>query len=270
MTISTLVGILPALIALSLSFIAAAQDVSRPENRSYRQMLEDGNPSELIAAKGELAWQTPRGPRNATLERCDLGLGAGVVKGAYVRLPRFFSDTGKVQDVESRLVSCMVTLQGYTPEQAKRDPFSADFSAAPSLMEMLVAWIATESRGMKIAPSMSHPLEQQAYEVGKQLYYYRAGPYDFGCVICHDSDNKRIRMQRLSNLNVKSEAAAAFGPAYRFTQGVVRSMQWRMWDCLRQARFPALEYTSDVSIALIMFLAVKAEGGTFDAPSIKF
>ena len=39
----------------------------------YRRMLEDGNPAELFEAKGELLWKTARGPKNATLEQCDLG-----------------------------------------------------------------------------------------------------------------------------------------------------------------------------------------------------
>ena len=73
----------------------------------YRRMLEDGNPAELYEAKGEALWKTARGPKNATLERCDLGKGPGVVKGAFVELPRYFADTGKVQDLETRLVSCM-------------------------------------------------------------------------------------------------------------------------------------------------------------------
>jgi sulfur-oxidizing protein SoxA len=254
----------------SLPFFTSAQDNVHNEIQHNRQFLRDGNPAELIEAKGEILWKTRRGPKNVSLEHCDLGFGPGVVKGVYVRLPRFFSDTGKVQDVESRLVTCMVALQGYTPEQAKKDPFSADFSGTPSVMEALVAWIASESRGMKITPSLSHPKEQQAYEIGEKIFYYRAGPHDFACVICHNEDNKRIRLQRLPNFNNPTEAAGAFGPAYRITQGVVRSMQWRMWDCFRQARFPALEYTSDASIALIMFLAKRAEGGTFDAPAVKF
>ena len=40
-------------------------------------MLEDGNPSELFEAKGEELWKQARGPKKATLERCDLGLGPG-------------------------------------------------------------------------------------------------------------------------------------------------------------------------------------------------
>ena len=256
------------IVTSSLPFFTSAQDNAHNEIQRYRQMLQDGNPSELIEAKGELLWKSRRGPKNVTLEHCDLGGGPGVVKGAYVRLPRYFSDTGKVQDVESRLVTCLVTLQGFTPEEAKKDPFS-DPGHPPSAMEALVAWIASESRGMKIAPSLSHPKEQQAYDIGEKIFYYRAATHDFACVICHNEDNKRIRLQRLPNFNNLTEAASAFGPVYRHSQGLVRSMQWRVWDCFRQMRFPALEYTSDASIALIMFLAKKAEGGTFDAPAVK-
>jgi L-cysteine S-thiosulfotransferase len=69
----------------------------------------------------------------------------------------------RVQELESRLVTCTVTLQGFTPEEAKRKPFPGTgvpmivtdpFSGVGqrSVMTDLVAWIASESRGMTIAP----------------------------------------------------------------------------------------------------------------------
>jgi sulfur-oxidizing protein SoxA len=43
-----------------------------------------------------------------------------VLKGAFVELPRYFADTKKVQDLESRLLTCMETLQGFNaPRSAK-------------------------------------------------------------------------------------------------------------------------------------------------------
>jgi sulfur-oxidizing protein SoxA len=187
-----------------------------------------------------------------------------------------------VQDAESRLVTCMVTLQGFTPEEARRNPFSGTgapmITADPfsgvgqrSVMTDLVAWIASESRGMTIAPPTSHPKERLAYQAGEKLFYYRAGPYDFGCVTCHGEEGKRIRLQNLPKMTNAKDAQRAFGtwPGYRVSEGEVRSMQWRMWECIRQMRFPELEFASDASIALITYLAKKAEGGTLDAPSIK-
>jgi sulfur-oxidizing protein SoxA len=268
---------------LTAPCIAFSQQDTLREIDRYRQLLQESNPAELYEARGEQWWKTPRGPRDASLERCDLGLGAGVVKGAYVRLPRYFADTGRVQDAESRLVTCMVTLQGLTPEEAGRGPFSGTgvpmiatdpFSGVGkrSVMTDLVAWIASESRGLKIAPSMSHPKEREAYQLGETMFFYRAGPHDFGCITCHSGDAKRIRLQTLPNLAGSArDAQIAFGtwPGYRVSEGELRSIQWRLWECFRQQRFPEMQFTSDASIALVMFLAKRAEGGTFDAPALK-
>jgi len=274
--------VLAGVMTAMLPCFAPAQQDTQKEIERYRQLLQDGNPAELYEARGEELWKTKRGPKNASLEQCDLGLGPGVVKGAYVRLPRHFTDTDRVQDLESRLVTCMVTLQGFTPEEARRNPFSGTgtpmITTNPysgvgqrSVMTDLVAWIASESRGMKVAPPMSHPKERLAYQAGEKLFYYRAGPYDFGCVTCHGEEGKRIRLQNLPKMTNAKDAQRAFGtwPGYRVSEGELRSMQWRMWECIRQMRFPELEFASDASIALIAYLARKAEGGTLDAPSLK-
>ena len=91
----------------SLSTTAWAQKTASQGIDEYRAMLADGNPADLFEAKGEDLWKQKRGPKNVTLEQCDLGKGPGVVKGAFVELPRYFADTGRVQDLESRLVTCM-------------------------------------------------------------------------------------------------------------------------------------------------------------------
>ena len=274
--------VLAGVLVAMLPCLSQAQQDTLKEIERYRQLLQESNPAELYEARGEELWKTRRGPKNASLEQCDLGLGPGVVKGAYVQLPRYFADTDRVQDTESRLVSCMVTLQGFTPEEAKRNPFSGTgvpmittdpFSGVGqrSVMTDLVAWIASQSRGLRIAPPMSHPKERLAYRAGEKLFYYRAGPYDFGCITCHGEDGKRIRLQTLPKMTNAKDAQRAFGtwPGYRVSEGELRSMQWRMWECVRQMRFPELEFASDASIALITYLAKQAEGGTLDAPAIK-
>jgi sulfur-oxidizing protein SoxA len=239
------------------------------EIEKYRAALGDGNPAELWEARGEDLWKQKRGTKNASLEQCDLGLGPGVVKGAYTVLPKYFADTDKVEDLESRLVTCMVKLQGFTPEQAKKDPFGGPGKKVP--MDALVAWITSSSRGMKMNVAMNHPKEKEAYELGREIFFFRGGPHDFGCVTCHGADNQRIRLQDLPNLTKVQDAQRAYTswPAYRVSQGEVRSFQWRLNDCFRQQRFPELEFVSPASIALTMFLAKNSNGGTFDAPSIK-
>jgi sulfur-oxidizing protein SoxA len=192
-----------------------------------------------------------------------------VVKGAYTVLPKYFADSDKVEDLESRLVTCMVTLQGFTPEQAKKDPFGDPGKKVA--MDALVAFVTGQSRGMKMNVAANHPREVEAYEVGRKIFFFRGGTHDFACASCHGNDNLRIRLQDLPNLLKKEDAQKAYGswPAYRVSQGEVRSMQWRLFDCFRQQRFPELEFVSPASIAVTMFLAKNANGGVFDAPSIK-
>jgi sulfur-oxidizing protein SoxA len=257
------------LAAFAMSAAHSQQRTAVEEIERYRAALADGNPAELWEARGEAIWKEKRGPKAASLERCDLGLGPGVVKGAYAVLPKYFSDSDKVEDLESRLVTCMVTLQGFTAEQAKKDPFGGPGKKVP--MDALVAYVTAESRGMKMNVAASHPREQEAYALGKEIFFFRGGTHDFGCVTCHGSDSQRIRLQDLPNLTRTADAQRAYStwPAYRVSQGEVRSFQWRLNDCFRQQRFPELEFVSPASIALTMFLAKNASGGVLEAPSIK-
>lgn len=258
------------LIALSLLCGAAHAQSTSDEIAKYREMLADANPADLWVARGEEIWKEKRGPNKVSLEKCDLGMGPGVVKGAYAHLPRYFPDTKKVQDVEQRLVTCMTTLQGLSEADAKKQHFGAG-DTKRSVMEPLVAYIADASRGMPIQPGSSHPEEKRAYEIGKKIFFYHAGPYDFACATCHSANNKRIRLQDLPNLASPADARKTYAawPAYRISQGEVRTMQHRLNDCFRQQRFPEPLYGSEAITALTMYLAKEAEGGKLEAPGLK-
>lgn len=245
------------------------RDATIQEIERYREMIADGNPAELYELRGEELWKTPRGPNKATLEKCDLGLGPGVVKGAYSKMPRYFADTDKVQDLESRLVSCMVALQGMKEAEIVARPFGKD--EYKSDLEALVAYVVGQSKGVVIAPPLAHAKEKAAFELGKRLFFYRAGPYDFACATCHSENGRRIRLQDLPNLTTHIGAARAYAtwPAYRVSQGEFRSMQWRMNDCFRQQRFPEPNYGSEIITALISYLAQTASGSPYVGPGIK-
>jgi len=234
----------------------------------YRAMLQDGNPAELFEAKGEDLWSKKRGPNNASLEKCDLGKGPGVVKGAFVELPRYFSDTNHVQDLESRLLTCMETLQGFNASEIAKTPFGTGEQAS---LEGLVAWISAESRGMKFNLPQTHAQEKTMFEVGKRLFFARGGSHDFACASCHGEDNKRIRLQDLPNLTKQPGAGAGFGawPAYRVSSGELWGMQRRLNDCYRQQRFPYPGFGSDATIALGVYMGVNGKGGESIAPALK-
>jgi L-cysteine S-thiosulfotransferase len=268
----SIAGVFIALAAiLSIAPLAQAQQKSSQDAiNEYRQSLQDGNPADLNAARGEGFWNAKRGGKSLA-ESCDLGLGLGKVKGAAARLPKYFDDAKQVMDVESRLVHCMVSFQGAKREEfTARTVFSGEGQKA-TMMEDLVAFIYDESRDTVIQVPKAHAAEKAAYERGKQAFYFKGGPYDFSCASCHSEDGKRIRLQDLPNLTKSGPAQAAFSqwPAYRVSQGALRTMQWRLYDCFRQQRFPELQYLSQTSVDLISFMGVNANGGKMDAPAIK-
>jgi sulfur-oxidizing protein SoxA len=234
----------------------------------YRAMLADGNPADLFEAKGEGLWKQKRGPKNASLERCDIGQGPGVVKGAFVTLPRYFPDTKRVQDLESRLLTCMSELQGLDADEIAKLPFGRGEKAN---LDALVAYVSAASRGMKMNLPTAHPEEQKMFELGKRAFYFRGGPYDFSCASCHSETGKRIRLQDLPDLTKNPGDGIGFAawPAYRVSSGELWGMQRRLNDCFRQQRFPFPGYASDVTIALASYMGVNAKGAESIAPSIK-
>ena len=105
-------------VVAALAPMALAQDdATEKAIERYRQMLREdpwSNPALLDADRGEDLWKAQRGPKNVSLAQCDLGKGPGVVDGAFSELPRYFADAKKVMDLETRLLWCMETLQGFS------------------------------------------------------------------------------------------------------------------------------------------------------------
>ena len=259
------------LFALSI-FLSAGSALAQPTTADgiaqYRAMLQDGNPAELFEAKGEGLWKQKRGPRAASLEKCDLGKGPGVVKGVFVELPRHFADTQRVQDLESRLLTCMETLQGFNAAEIANTPFGR---GEQNSVTALATWISAESKDMKFNLPQKHEQEKVMFEVGKRLFFQRGGSHDFSCASCHADDNKRIRLQDLPNLTKNPGAAQGFGawPAYRVSSGQMWGMQQRLNDCYRQQRFPYPGFGSDATVALGVYLGVNSIGGQSIAPALK-
>jgi sulfur-oxidizing protein SoxA len=249
---------------------AFAQSSTVDEIAKYREALQDGNPAELWEARGEEMWKTPRGPKHVSFASCDLGLGPGVVKGAYAALPRYFADANRVMDLETRLLYCMVNQQGISEADATKVKFG-DGSARRSDFEALAAYVASQSRGVAMNVRVDETHVHDMYQLGEKMFFFRGGTHDFSCATCHGEDGKRIRLQDLPNLTKTEGAQKAYTtwPAYRVSQGELRTFQWRLNDCFRQQRFPELVFGSEASIALTTYLAGRANGADYNGPAIK-
>ena len=136
----------------------------------YREMMGDDNPAVFVIDEGEEYWFAPAGPKQATLAECDLGLGPGVLEGAYAYLPRYFEDAGRVMDLEARLEFCMVELQGRSREDIHAKPYSLRGDQGTE-MEALAAFIVDQSSAVAVSPSQDRPEERAMYTLGEELFY---------------------------------------------------------------------------------------------------
>lgn len=248
-------------------------DATEKGIEEFRQRFKDdpwSNPANLDVDRGETLWATPRGPKNVSLEGCDLGKGPGIVDGVFAELPRYFADADRVMDVETRLIWCMATLQGFDRAELVKRPHPSGGQPVKEL-GAVATYVASKSNGMTYAAMLEQPREREAVALGETLFSRRSGPHDFSCATCHAEKGRRIRLQGLPYLSEPEEARKVVGewPAYRVSNSHVMTMQHRLYDCYWQMRAPELQIGSDVSVALIAYLTKNAQGGEIAAPSVK-
>jgi L-cysteine S-thiosulfotransferase len=229
-------------------------------------MMMADNPALWTGEDGEALFHQARGPNNVSLEGCDFGKGPGVIEGVYVELPRYFEDTGKVMDLETRLVHCMITLQGFDPD----DPAVKKRHGSDSDHMKLQSYISFKSNGMPWNHPLEHPLEKAMYAAGEALFYRRSGPMDFSCATCHGETGKRVRASVLPNVSIPEEWTKAISwPTFRVGAQHVRSSQHRVRDCYWQMRLGHHTPGSDATIALISYWTDMARGQPAILPDMK-
>ncbi|RIH89411.1 sulfur oxidation c-type cytochrome SoxA [Calidithermus roseus] len=249
-----------ALLALGVGVFAQDQPEPSPAEEAKKQrqqLLEQGGgilPSDLYVAQGEELFKAVRGPKGVSLEGCDFGRGAGQVEGVVAQLPRYFPDTGRVEDLDSRIRSCMIGLQGFKPEEVKRSEVIA-----------IAFYLASLSHEATVDVRLATPQEKRMYALGEELFWVRAGPRDMGCATCHVTyRGKRSGVLPLSD--VVGEKVAAHWPAYRYSNDSALTMEDRIRTCYSNLGMPAPDYYSDAVIALGLWLAVQSNGAKMDLP----
>jgi sulfur-oxidizing protein SoxA len=229
-------------------------------------MMMPDNPALWTADDGRDLFHTPRGPNNVSMEACDFGKGPGVLDGVYVEMPRYFADTGRVMDLETRIVHCMTTVQGFPAD----DKAVTTLHGSNSDHMKIQTYIASYSNGQPWNPPLDHPLEKAMRNAGEQMFFRRAGSLDMSCATCHTQTGKRIRASVLPNANVPQEWTKAISwPAFRVGHQNVRSTQHRVRGCYWQMRQGRIEAGSDASIALISYWTDLARGQPAILPDMK-
>ena len=245
--------LLLALLGLGLGMALTQGDELDPykEAERQRELFKQTSgvlPGELYAAQGEELFGQKRGPKNVSLEACDFGLGPGKLEGAYTQMPRYFADTGKVEDLESRIRSCMVRLQGFQPQEVKREEVKA-----------LTAYVASKSSEMPLNVVPKHAAEIAMYNLGKELWFRRAGSRDMNCSICHD--RHAGGKVRLSPVRSPRQGLSNEWPAYRFEEDKLYTLEDRIAFCYESVTVRPPERYSEPMIALSVYMLSEATRG---------
>ncbi|RMH04976.1 MAG: sulfur oxidation c-type cytochrome SoxA [Aquificota bacterium] len=209
------------------------------------------------------------------LDKCDFGKGPGVVKGVAAELPKYFPDADRVMSLESRVYYCIAKSTGKSFQEVAAEMtknWQGPGSKPPSDMDKISFYIVSESRGMKINPSVKHPKEKEYLKVGEEVFYRRWGALDFSCAVCHGADGKRIRLQQTSNYGQKYPKAQQqdfnIYPIFRAASEATQFAHHRWADCLWQMRLPTLIPGSPLSDALTLYIYYMLSGRPIEGPSI--
>ena len=244
------------LAALLLGVALAQGDVDpREEAKRQKELLLSTAgilPTELVVMQGEELFHR-KGPSGKTMAECDFGLGKGVLEGAAARLPRYFLDTNRVEDLDSRIVTCMTRVQGFKPEEVKRDEVVA-----------VAFYIASKSTGHKIQVRLLFPEERELYALGEKLFWARSGARDVGCATCHVSYvGRRAGVLPYADVLGKDKSWTHW-PAYRCSNGQTWTMQDRIRACYGNIAHPQPALYSPPIRALELYLAYHANGAVVE------
>ncbi len=236
--------------------------------QEFNRMLAEGiNPGEVWYEVGKEAI------KKYNLDKCDLGLGPGVFKGAAAQLPRYFADAGKVMDLETRVGWCLQKYAGMTQEQVLKFVRQCWGKSGNCVSDYdgIIMYLTMESNGQKINVNLKDPHVKRMYDIGKQVYYTRLGPWDFNCATCHAGKQEvRIRATKLWSMDRPGEVGQAVSifPKYLVRWGLPMTMHYRYAECIRQMRWPEFIPHSDLGVALSTYLYGSANGTEIKAPGI--
>ena len=173
----------------------------------------------------------------------------------------------QVQDLETRLVSLHGGAAGLRRAAIANTPFG---QGEQENVTALATWVAAESRGMRFALPAIAPRGRRSCEIGKRVFFYRAGPYGFACASCHGEPLQHPPAD-LPDLTKNPGDGIGFAawPAYRVSNGQMWGMQLRLNDCFRQQRLPYPLFGSGGHDRAGHLHGRQRQGAASIAPSIK-
>jgi sulfur-oxidizing protein SoxA len=246
-------------LALSLVFaatLAVAQDDKRRSGyddmgQPVQKMQDDdtSNPAMLWVQEGETLWGKKAGAANFACADCHTST---EMNGVAVRYPAWLPPVGAVLDLEGRIQLCRLWHQkGEALVLESRELLA------------LSAFVAKQSRGMRIVPPNDRRLEE-VQKTGETLFVRRQGQLNLSCAQCHDANAG----QKLASVTIPQAHPTGY-PLYRLEWQTLGSLKRRLRNCLIGVRAEPYPYSAPEYVALEAYLMKRAAGMKLESPGVR-
>lgn len=209
------------------------------------------NPGMLWVGEGEKLWARVDGAAGKSCASCHQDA-ASSMRGVAARYPAVDAASGKLLNLEGRINACRTGKMSAAPLAYE----SADLLA-------LTAYVARQSSGMPTHVATTGPAAPY-YARGRAFFERRQGQLNLACGQCHtEQAGKPLRG------DVISYGVGVGYPVYRLEWQGLGSLHRRLRSCSLGVRAIQFDYGSDEYVSLELYLAKRAEGLVWDAPSIR-
>jgi sulfur-oxidizing protein SoxA len=209
------------------------------------------NPGMLWVVRGEKLWREPGGKENRSCAGCHGDAGASM-RGVAARYPLIDAATGRMMNLEGRIMQCRARRQQAAPLDYESDGLLA-----------LSAYVALQSRGMPVNVSVDAQ-NRRHFEAGRAMYYGRIGQTNLSCAHCHEDNwGRRLGAETLS------QGQGNAYPIYRLEWQTMGSLQRRFRSCLSGVRAEMLPYGAPEYLDLELYLAWRAGGLPVETPGVR-
>lgn len=217
--------------------------------RAQFESMNEFPPYEEAIAKGKKLYTTPL-PNGKSLKDC-----LGEAKGLRAKYPFFDTATNKVRNLEADIIQC---AQAYGDTKLFV-PKSKDLKAVS-------AYLASESRGMKVNVTIPNEKALAAFEDGKRRWFQKTGQLNLSCADCHQyHSGQRARSETLS----PGIGKTAHFPVWRLkTDGLV-TLNERLFGCVRDTRSMPYKLYGDEYRNMEYFLAYIDNGLEITGPAVR-
>ena len=220
-------------------------------SREIQAMQQDdfANPGMLWVERGRKAWNEPY--KGNSCAGCH-GDAKESMKGVATRYPLVDRASGRLLNLEARILQCRSERQGAPPLRYESDELLA-----------LTAYVAHQSRGMPISVAIDGPARAH-FEAGQALFHQRIGQVDLSCANCHDEHwGKTLMAEKIS------QGHPTAYPIYRTQWQVAGSLERRLRACLSGVRAEMLPYGAPDYRDLELYLAWRAQGLPIETPGVR-